>query len=125
MSKKPSEKSFGLLFGFVFLLISIWPIFSTGNIRVWALVLSLIFFLISLIKPCLLRILNNLWIKLGISLGSVIAPIIMFLIFFFILTPISIFLRILGKDLLNIKYSNNNSYWRNRDKNSGSMDKQY
>ena len=125
MSKKPSEKSFGLLFGFVFLLISIWPIFSEGNIRAWALVLSLIFFSISLIKPNLLRILNNLWIKLGISLGSVIAPIIMFLIFFFILTPISILLRILGKDLLNIKFSNSNSYWHNRDKNSESMDKQY
>ena len=82
MSKKSSEKSFGLLFGFVFLLISIWPIFSTGNIRVWALILSLIFFLISLIKPNLLRVLNNLWIKLGLSLGSIIAPIIMFLIFF-------------------------------------------
>ena len=81
MSKKSSEKSFGLLFGFVFLLISIWPIFSTGNIRVWALILSLIF-LISLIKPNLLRVLNNLWIKLGLSLGSIIAPIIMFLIFF-------------------------------------------
>ena len=123
--KRSSEKSFGVLLFFVFLLIAAWPLLSSDSIRFWSLVLSIAFLAIALLKQELLKPLNSAWIKLGEILGKIIAPIIMALIFFFILTPLSFIIRIFGKDLLKLKISNNNSYWIKREKNINSMDKQF
>ena len=124
--KKSSEKSFGILFGVVFIIISIWPLFYSNSLRVWSLILAITFFLITFLKPSLLKPFNNAWIKLGELLGRIIAPIVMAIVYFLILTPISLLVRLFGKDLIGMKFSNDiNSYWVKRKKHLGSMDKQF
>jgi len=123
--KQSSEKSFGALLFIVFILIALWPLLSGETIKVWALVLSIIFLAITFLKRDLLKPLNKIWIKFGELLGKIIAPIVMALIFFFVLTPISILVRLFGKDLLKLKISKENSYWIKREKNINSMDKQF
>ena len=99
--------------------------FGDGSIRYWSLVVAFIFFAIALLKQELLKPLNIAWIKFGEILGKVIAPIVMALVFFIILTPTSIIVRIFGKDLLKLKFSKDSSYWIKREKNITSMDKQF
>ena len=123
--KTSSEKSFGLLFFSFFLIIGLWPLLNASPIKIWSIILSFIILIIVFFKPSLLRTLNKIWIKLGELLGKLIAPIIMALVFFIIVTPISFFVRILGKDLLMLKFSKNNSYWIKRQKNITTMDKQF
>jgi|TARA_B110000971_G_C19670001_1_gene346234 hypothetical protein len=123
--KKSSEKSFGYLFAIVFLLIAIWPLLNGGPIRLWSLLFSIFFLTITFLKQELLKPLNIIWVKLGELLGRVITPIVMCLIFFLILTPLSFAVRIFKKDLLNLKYSKDNSYWIEREKNITTMDKQF
>ena len=124
--KKSSEKSFGILFGIVFLLISLWPLFSSNNLRLWALIISLIFFIITFLKPEILKPLNSIWVKFGEILGKVVAPIVMGIVFFVVLTPISLIVRAFGKDLLGLKITDKkNSYWIRRKKDVGTMDKQF
>ena len=120
------SKKFGILFFVVFLIIGFWPLLSFEKIRIWSLFIALFFLLASIFKPSILEPLNKLWIKLGELLGRFIAPIIMSLIFFVILTPISILIKIFQKDILKLKLSKkDDSYWSKRQKNIGSMDKQY
>jgi len=123
--KKTSEKSFGILFFIVFFLVGIWPLFNSDTPRIWSLTLSFIFLTVVFLKQELLKPLNSTWIKLGEILGKIIAPIIMAVIFFFILTPLSFIIRIFGKDPLKLKISKDNSYWIKREKNINSMDKQF
>ncbi len=123
--KKSSEKSFGILFSIVFFLIAIWFFLEDGKIIFWALALSFIFLFVAFLKKELLKPLNIAWIKLGEILGKIIAPLVMTLIFFFILTPLSFIIRIFGKDLLKLKFSKDNSYWIKREKNITTMDKQF
>tara|TARA_B100001093_G_C26845287_1_gene1022481 strand:+ start:172 stop:549 length:378 start_codon:yes stop_codon:yes gene_type:complete len=125
MNKIATNRSFGILFFIVFLLIAIWPLLSESSIRVWSLIISLIFLLLGLINSKLLTPLKNIWIKLGEFLGKIIAPIIMGIIYFFIVTPIGLIMRIAGKYLINIKYSKEKSYWINRKKNIGPMNRQF
>ena len=123
--KKSSEKSFGIIFAVIFFLIGLWPILSLGSIRVWSIILAIVFLTLSFFKPKLLRPLNLTWIKLGEILGKIIAPIVMALVFFVILTPMSFLVRALGKDLLRLKFSKNNTYWIKREKNITTMNKQF
>ena len=123
--KRSSEKSFGVLFSIVFFLIGTWPLLEGSTIRLWSLCIALIFLVLVFLKPELLKPLNIGWIKFGELLGKIIAPIVMGLIFFFILTPISFIIRIFGKDLLRIKFSKDSSYWIKREKNINTMDKQF
>ena len=123
--KKSSEKSFGILFSIVFLLIAIWPLLSDDIIRIWSLAISIIFLTVALLKQKLLKPLNKAWIKFGEVLGKIIAPIVMALIYFFVLTPISFIVRIFGKDLLKLKILKDKSYWIKREKNITTMDKQF
>ena len=116
---------FGLLFFIVFLLIAFWPLLSGETIRIWSLIIGLVFLVLGAINSKILNPLKILWIRLGEKLGRVIAPIIMALVYFIVLTPIGLLMRILGKDLLNLKYSKEKSYWVKRDKNIGSMKKQF
>ena len=120
-----SNRSFGIIFFIVFLLISLWPILKGLEIRVWALIISLIFLLLGLINSNFLTPLNKTLIKFGILLGKIIAPLVMGLIFFLIVTPIGLLLRIFGKDVLNLKFSKANSYWLKREKNIQTMKKQF
>jgi len=124
-SKKSSNKSFGILFFIVFTVIGLWPIAGSMPMRTWSLVIGLIFLAIAFLKPILLKPLNNSWIKLGEVLGKLIAPIIMMVIFFFLITPLGLVLRLFGKDVLSIKFNKSNSYWINRKKEVSSMKKQF
>ena len=125
MQKKASNRSFGLLFSFVFLIITFWPLLNSEPIRLWALIISLVFLILGLLNSKILVPLNKVWVKFGEFLGKIIAPIVMFLIFFTILTPIAILLKLLGKDLLKIKKNKlMKSYWINR-KNITSMNRQF
>ena len=96
---KKNNITFGILFFILFLIISLYPLKSDGVIRVWSIILSLIFLIITIIRPNLFSLLNKLWIKFGISLGKIISPIVMGLIFFFVVTPIGLLVRILKKYL--------------------------
>ena len=124
MNKNP-EKKFGILFFFVFAIIAFYPLLSSGEIKLLFLIPALIFLVLAFIKPILLRPLNFAWIKLGEILGKVIAPIVMFFLFFLIVTPIGLLVRFFGKDLLKTKFSKDNSYWIKREKNIGTMKKQF
>ena len=122
---KSSNRGFGLLFFVVFFLIGIWPLFKENDYRLWSLIISIIFLFLGLLNSKLLEPLNNLWIKFGEILGKVISPIIMMIVFFIVLTPLSFIIKLFGKDLLQIKLFKKSSYWINRKKNIGSMKKQF
>ena len=106
-----SNRSFGIVFFIVFFLISIYPLINNESIRIWSLVVSLIFLVLGIINSNLLSPLNKLWFKFGIFLGKIISPIIMGIIFFLVVTPIGLIMRLIGKDVLNLKYSDCKSYW--------------
>ena len=125
MTKISSNKSFGILFFIVFVLISIWPVIQGGSLRIWAIPIALLFLILGLINSKLLNPLNIVWVKFGELLGRIIAPIVMSIIYFFIITPIGLFMRLIGRDLLKIKFSNRQSYWTKREKNIGSMKRQF
>ncbi len=120
-----SNRSFGIVFFIVFLLISLYPIINDENIRYWALIISLIFLILGLLKSNILTPLNKLWFKFGILLGRIISPLIMGMIFFFVVTPIGFLMRMLKKDLLNLKYNNNKSYWIEKTEPKSKMKNQF
>ena len=121
-----SNRSFGIVFFIVFFIISIYPLLSHNEIRLWSLIISIIFLVLGLLNSKLLSPLNNLWIKFGEILGKIIAPIVMAVVYFLILTPISLLVRLFGKDLIGMKFSNTiKSYWIKRKKHLGTMDKQF
>ena len=125
MKKNDSNKSFGILFFIVFLLIAIWPVFTSESIRVWAIIFSLIFLVLGIINSKLLTPFKKIWIKLGEILGKFIAPIVMGFIYFLIITPIGLFMRLIQKDLLSIKFHKEKSYWIKRSKNINTMKRQF
>ena len=109
--KISSNRSFGIVFFCVFLIVAIYPLIKNGDLRLWPLIISIIFLILGLINSKLLTPLNKLWFKFGIFLGRLMSPIIMGIIFFFVVTPIGLILRIIGKDILNLKKNNSKSYW--------------
>ena len=111
LKNKSSNKSFGIVFFFVFLLISVYPLINGDSLRIWSLIISLIFLILGIINSKILTPLNKIWFQFGILLGKIISPIIMGFIFFFVVTPIGFIMRLLKKDLLNLKFNNNKSYW--------------
>ena len=120
-----SNRSFGLLFFIVFLIIGLWPLKNGLELNYIFIGISIIFLILGLMNSKILTPFNKIWVKFGELLGRIIAPIVMAIIYFFILTPISLILRIFGKDLLNLKFSKEKSYWTKREKNIGTMDKQF
>ena len=125
MNKDKKNKQFGYLFFFVLSFISIFIFFNSNKINYILISLSLIFLIITIFKPILFDRISNIWIKFGELLGMLISPLVMTLIFFLFLTPISFFIRIIGKDLLNTKFSKEKSYWIKREKDLDTMDRQF
>ncbi len=119
------NKSFGILLFFFFIIISLWPLFSKNEIRIWSLVTALIFLMLAILNPKLLSPFTKLWIKLGELIGKFISPIIIGIIYFLVLTPIGLLMKMFKKDLLNLKFSKNQTYWIRRKTKLNSMDKQY
>ena len=126
MKSKENNKGFGILFFIVFLLVGLWPLLKGDNPRMYFFPIAVLFLILGLINSKILTPLNRFWIKFGELLGSIIAPIVMGLVYFIVLTPLSFLIRITGKDLLNVKFSNKvKTYWIKRLKDLGSMDKQF
>ena len=106
-----SNKSFGIVFFVVFLLISLYPLINQENIRIWSLIISFIFLILGLLNSKILNPFNKLWFKFGMILGRIISPIIMSIIFFLVVTPIALIMKLLKKDILNLKFNKTNTYW--------------
>jgi hypothetical protein len=124
--KISSNRNFGLVFFFIFLVVSIWPLTHNESPRIWSAIISLAFLILVLTRSKLLTPLNRLWAKFGIILGSIIAPIVMGVVFFLVVTPIGLFMKIIGKDLLSIKYDKKKeTYWVKRDKPTSTMKQQF
>ena len=121
---KKNNITFGILFFIFFLIIGFFPLISAGIIRIWSVVLSLVFLIITIIRPNLFTFLNRSWIQFGIFLGKIISPIVMGLVFFFVVTPIGVLVRILKKDVMGLKRGAS-SYWINREDKLQSMKKQF
>ena len=109
--KISSNRNFGIVFFIIFLLIAVYPILKGNDIRIWSLLISFVFLILGLINSKLLTPLNKLWFKFGLLLGKIVTPLIMGFIFFIVVTPIGILMRLLRKDLLNLKYNEKKTYW--------------
>ena len=126
-TEQSSEKSFGVVFSIVFLIISLFPpLINSEGLRIWALVISIIFFLLAFLAPKILVLPNKLWFKLGLLLGSIVSPIVMAFVYFVTVLPTGFIMRLLGKDLLKQKLDKNaKSYWVKRSEPMGSMKNQF
>jgi len=110
--KISSNRSFGLVFFVVFLLIAIYPLTNNEEIRIWSIIVSFIFLFLGLLKSKFLSPLNILWFKFGVFLGIIVSPLIMGIIFFLVVTPIGLLMRLFGKDILHLKLNKKKStYW--------------
>ena len=123
--KISSNKNFGIVFSIFFLLISIYLLLNNNPIYYWSLFVSFIFLALGLMNSKILSPLNLLWFKFGILLGKIVSPVVMGIIFFLVVTPISIILKIFGKDVLNLKFNNNKTYWIVKDGPKNNMKKQF
>ena len=125
MRKINTNRGFGIVFFIVFLIISFWPSIEGQSLRIWSLAVALIFLVLGLLNSKILSPFNLIWIKFGETLGRIIAPIAMSIVYFIIITPIGLFMRLIGKDLLRTKFSKNKSYWIKREQYIGSMKRQF
>tara|TARA_B110000003_G_scaffold238169_1_gene243629 strand:- start:82 stop:468 length:387 start_codon:yes stop_codon:yes gene_type:complete len=124
--KLGSNRSFGIVFFVVFVLIAIYPIINQGELRIWSLIISLFFLVLGLFNSKILTPLNKLWFKFGLFLGKIISPIIMGIIFFLVVTPIGLLMSLFGKDVLNLKLNKNkSSYWIEKTDPKGTMKNQF
>ena len=121
-----SNRNFALVFFIFFLIVSLWPLIYGELIRIWSFIFSLVFLILGLMNSKLLTPLNKLWFKFGTILGALIAPVVMGVVFFLVVTPIGLVMRIMGKDLLNKKYDNKKrTYWIKRSTPIGTMKRQF
>ena len=125
MSKLPTNRNFGIVFFIVFFLIAVYPIINNENIRIWSLIIALIFLILGIINSNLLTPLNKVWFKFGLLLGKIISPLIMGIIFFLVVTPIGLIMRLFKKDLLNLKYNKNSTYWVEKKEPKSTMKNQF
>ena len=124
--KMSSNRSFGIVFFIVFLLIALYPITYSGDIRIWSLIISFIFIILGLLNSIILTPLNKLWFKFGVILGKMISPIIMGIIFFLVVTPIGLIMKVLGNDLLRLKFNKkDNTYWIEKNGPKSKMKNQF
>ena len=125
-TEQSSEKSFGVVFSIVFLIVALYPLINSESLRIWALIVSIIFFLLAFLAPKILVLPNKLWFKFGLLLGSIVAPIVMAFVYFVTVLPTGLIMRLLGKDLLKQKLDKNaKSYWVKRSEPMGSMKNQF
>ena len=123
--KGSSNRSFGIVFFIFFLIIAVYPMFFGQEIRIWSLMISLVFLILGLAKSRILTPLNLLWFKFGMLLGRIVSPVEMGLVFFLVVTPTGLIMRALKKDLLNLKKKNSNTYWIKKDQVKTDMKNQF
>ena len=120
-----SNRSFGIVFFVFFLIIATYPLIKDGELRLWSLIISIVFLFLGLVNSKILNPLNKLWFKFGIFLGKIISPLVMGIIFFLVVTPIGLLMRLLNKDLLNLRFNNNGSYWIEKTELKSKMKNQF
>ena len=120
-----SNRSFGIVFFVVFLIIATYPLINGDELRLWSLFISIVFLFLGLVNSKILNPLNKLWFKFGIFLGKIISPLVMGIIFFLVVTPIGLLMRLLNKDLLNLRFNNNGSYWIEKTEPKSKMKNQF
>ena len=120
-----SNRSFGVFFAVIFLIVAFWPLLNVGEVRAWSLLVSFVFLILGLLNSKILTPLNKLWFMFGIFLGNFISPIIMGIIFFFVVTPTGLIMRLFKKDLINLKKNNNKTYWIEKKSIKSSMKNQF
>ena len=124
--KISSNRNFALVFFVVFLIVGLWPLTFGYPIRIWSTVISLVFLILGLMNSKLLTPLNKLWFKFGMILGAIVSPIVMAAVFFLVVTPIGLIMRVMGKDLLEKKYNKKKqTYWIKRNQSMGTMKRQF
>ena len=109
--KFSSNKCFGIFFFIFFLAVALYPLLNNEEYRLWALIISLIFLILGLINSSILTPLNLLWFKFGMLLGRIVSPIVMALVFFIVVTPTGLIMKLFKKDLLQLKKKDKKSYW--------------
>ena len=121
-----SNRSFGIIFFIIFLLVSLYPLTNDESIRYWSLIISMIFLVLGLFNSNLLSPLNKIWFRFGILLGKLISPFIMGVIFFLVVTPIGLIMKIIKKDLLNLKFrKDKGTYWIEKTEPKSKMKNQF
>jgi len=120
-----SNRSFGIVFFVLFLLIGLWPILNGNELRIWSIAISLIFFILGIFNSKILTPLNKVWFRFGIFLGNFISPIIMGIVFFLVVTPTGLIMKLFGKDLINLKKNNSSTYWIEKNDIKSSMKNQF
>tara|TARA_B100000073_G_scaffold273971_1_gene233833 strand:- start:179 stop:571 length:393 start_codon:yes stop_codon:yes gene_type:complete len=124
--KTGSNKSFGIVFFVIFIIIALWPLLKDENIRVWSIIVSITFLTLGLLNSKILTPLNKLWMRLGILLGAIVSPIVMGVVYFGVITPIGLIMKLFGKDVLNLKIdTNKNTYWTLKKKIPSKMKDQF
>jgi len=121
-----SEKSFGIVFSIVFLIVALFPLFNSQTLNYWSLSISAIFLLLAFVAPNILTIPNKLWFKFGALLGFIVTPIVITLVYVFTVMPTGLIMRLLGKDILKLSLNKKSkSYWIERKESMGSMKNQF
>lgn len=124
--KLASNRSFGLVFFLFFFIIALWPLKSDSDIRIEPLLISFIFLILGLVNSNLLKPLNFIWMKFGLMLGKFMNPIIMGFVYYLTVVPVGLILKILNKNLLNVKKKNDQkSYWITKKKSQSTMKNQF
>ena len=123
--KLPTNRNFGIVFSIVFLIIALWPLLKQNDLRLWSLFISGIFFVLGLFNSKLLSPLNKIWFKFGMLLGTFISPVVMCIVFFLVVTPTGLIMKLFGKDLLNLKKNKKETYWLDKDNLNSSLKNQF
>jgi len=123
--KVSSNRSFGIVFFVVFILIAIYPLTNDENIRIWSIIVSLVFLILGIFNSKILTPLNIIWSKFGFFLGKIVSPLVMGIIFFFVVTPTGLLMKIFKKDLLNLKYNDDETYWIKKNEPKSKMKNQF
>ena len=123
--KTSSNKSFGIVFFIVFIIITLYPLVNQQDIRIWSLFIAFIFLILALLNSKILTPMNKIWTRFGLFLGNFISPIVMGIIFFFVVTPIGLLMRLFGKDILNLKKNKFSTYWIKKTNQKSNMEKQF
>ena len=124
-TKLPTNKNFGIVFSVIFLIISLFPLINDGSLRIWSLIVSTVFLFLGLTNSKILTPLNKIWFKFGLLLGRIVSPVIIGFIFFLVVTPTALIMRLIGKDLLNLKFNKHKSYWIEKTGSKSKMKNQF
>ena len=123
--KIPSNRNFGIVFFIFFLIIAFWPLLNANDIRIWSLIISIIFLILGILNSNFLTPLNKIWMKIGVLLGNIVSPIIMGIVYFGVVFPTGFLMKIFGKDILRLKKNNDQTYWISKDNSNNNMRNQF